>query len=275
MRRLPGACRARPRRRRARSSPAASARRRTAARSTRRRTPGGGAPATSAATSRDRRQHLRGELVAPGRDTQPRREHANRLGHLAERAGIEREHLGRRPGTPTRARRSRPRRPHRGPGSRSDPARAPRSARRRPCRASGRRAPRRAPPRRSRGSTARRVDARRGHDRLADHLRRPAAFLRHADERVDQPEVGDDLGRARKERADPHAADDSLDKPLPDLPVVRLVPGGEGRPTYSAATRRSTRSTPSNRSSPVRAMNPRGRDTAAPHGSSTGPVLTS
>ena len=50
----------------------------------------------------------------------------------------------------------------------------------------------------------RRIDPCRRHDRQADDLGRPATLLRDADERVDQPELGDDLGCTREERADPH-----------------------------------------------------------------------
>ncbi len=50
----------------------------------------------------------------------------------------------------------------------------------------------------------RRIDPRRRDDRLADDLGRPAALVRHTDERVDQAELRDDLGRTRQQRADAH-----------------------------------------------------------------------
>ena len=56
----------------------------------------------------------------------------------------------------------------------------------------------------------RRIDACRSHHRQADDLRRPPTLLRHADERIDQTQLGDDLGRTRQERADPHALTISL-----------------------------------------------------------------
>jgi hypothetical protein len=57
------------------------------------------------------------------------------------------------------------------------------------------------------GAGQRRVDARGGHARLVTDLVRPAALLGYRDERVGEPEVGDDLGRAREQRADTrHAA---------------------------------------------------------------------
>jgi hypothetical protein len=49
-----------------------------------------------------------------------------------------------------------------------------------------------------------RVDARSGYDREAENPGRPVALFRNADERVDEAEIGDDFGGARKERTDPH-----------------------------------------------------------------------
>jgi hypothetical protein len=43
-----------------------------------------------------------------------------------------------------------------------------------------------------------------GNDREPPHLRRPVALLRHADERLGEAELGDDLGRAGEQRADAH-----------------------------------------------------------------------
>ena len=73
----------------------------------------------------------------------------------------------------------------------------------------------------------RRVDPRRRHHRLADHLGRPAALLRDADQRVDEPEVGDDLRCARQERADAHG---------PTVALGRSTPGPRCSPAPSRAT---------------------------------------
>ena len=104
-----------------------------------------------------------------------------------------------------RAGHSKRRRRCRDPGSRSDRGRGRRSAPHRPCTATRRLATEsRTTWSISRLVRARRVDSGGGHHRLPDDLGGPAALLRDADERVDQPQLRDDLGRARQQRADPH-----------------------------------------------------------------------
>ena len=49
------------------------------------------------------------------------------------------------------------------------------------------------------------VDDRGGEGRPGGCLRRPVAFVRHADNRFAEPECEEHLGRGRNERADPHA----------------------------------------------------------------------
>ena len=72
-----------------------------------------------------------------------------------------------------------------------------------------------------RARQARRVDPRCSHDRLPDDLRRPSALLGDTDDRVDQAELGDDLGRAGEQRA---SARSSSTRPRA-LPRQRLLTG--------------------------------------------------
>ena len=56
---------------------------------------------------------------------------------------------------------------------------------------------------------ARRIKPRSRHHRPTHHLGRPTTLLRHPDERIDQTELRNDLGRTRQERTDPHQPDSS------------------------------------------------------------------
>ena len=173
VRRLARLARARRRRRRARSSPAASGRRRTAARSTRRRTPAAaGSPRTDAAAVSIVASHPRRDLLAAlARRRAAPASSADRVRDLAERARIEREHLGAdRAGRRELAARDGA---DRAQVLRHDQVRRELldQAPRRPCTAS---APSRTDARTassiSRLDSSDGVDPRRRHDRLADHL---------------------------------------------------------------------------------------------------------
>ena len=233
------------RRRRARSSPAASGRRRTADRSTRRRT------RAAAAVPRPRPRPARSSAsitaaISSPRAATPRRagERPNRLGHLAERPRIEGQHL-----RADRARRCELTARDRAHGAeilRHDQVRVQGrdQIRIHRCTASGR------PATASRtASSISRLDSSPARSCAAVTTGRPTTSggqrhsSRDADERVDQAQLGDHLGRTRQKRADPHARRPDPDTDVPPArrafarpcALVRPVQGRRGGSATSSA----------------------------------------
>ena len=210
--RLPGAAEDVRRRRRARSSRGANARHRTAGRSTRRRRCAAAAgPRRRPPPARSCRASASASSRAALGDAETRSESPNGVGHVVQRARIERQDLrADRAGRFELAARDRA---DRAQVLRHDQVRAQRIDQAgvdhvQRAAVSDRRANRLVD---LEARQARRVDPRRGHDRLPDDPARPATLLGDTHERVDQTEIGDHLRCTGKERTDAHC-DSTLDR---------------------------------------------------------------